>query len=91
MRTPARRLPNGRTRWPQGERPGPVDCVPARVIAKNGATLPSGAEAVVWIAIAAVIPSLCLIIRRTRLESRDEFLNQAEREAEVRKNDPDMK
>ena len=61
------------------------------VSAQAGANLPDGgAEAVVWIAIAAVIVGLYLIIRRTRLKTRDDYLSQAEREAEMRKNDPDM-
>lgn len=61
------------------------------VVAHSEANLPDGtAEAVVWIAIAAVIVGLYLIIRRTRLKSRDDYLNQAEREAEMRENDPDM-
>ena len=61
------------------------------VIAQNDVNLPSGgAEAVVWVAIAAVIIGLYVVIRRTRLKSRDEFLNQADREAEMRRNDPDM-
>lgn len=62
------------------------------VIAQNEVNLPDGgAEAVVWVVIAAVIVGLYLIIRRTRLTSRDEYMDQAEREAEMRKNDPDMK
>ncbi|MGB9357918.1 MAG: hypothetical protein WCC01_05100 [Acidimicrobiia bacterium] len=62
------------------------------VIAQNEVNLPDGgAEAVVWAVIAAVIVGLYLVIRRTRLRSRDEYLDQAEREAEMRKNDPDMK
>jgi hypothetical protein len=61
-------------------------------IAQNQINLPDGgAEAVVWVVIAAVIIGLYLVIRRTRLKSRDAYMNQAEREAEMRKNDPDMK
>ena len=61
-------------------------------VAQDAVSLPdSGAEAVVWAVIAAVIVGLYLVIRRTRLKSRDEYLDQAEREAEMRKNDPDMK
>ena len=62
------------------------------VIAQDQVNLPDGgAEAVVWVVIAAVIVGLYLVIRRTRLTSRDEYLDQAEHEAEMRRNDPDMK
>ena len=58
-------------------------------IAQNEANLPNGgAEAVVWAVIAAVIVGLYFVIRRTRLTSRDEYMNQAEREAEMREIDP---
>jgi len=61
-------------------------------IAQNQVSLPnSGAEAVVWAVIAAVIVGLYFVIRRTRLTSRDEYMNQAEREAEMREIDPDKK
>lgn len=55
------------------------------VIAQSGANVPDGGtEVVVWIAIAAVIVDLYLVIRRTRL-------NQAASEAEMRRHDPDMR
>ena len=61
-------------------------------IAQNQVKLPNGgAEVVVWAVIAVVIVGLYLIIRRTRLKSRDEYMDQAERGAEMRTNDPDMK
>ena len=44
-----------------------------------------------WAVIAAVIVGLYFVIRRTRLTSRDEYMNQAEREAEMREIDPDKK
>ncbi len=61
-------------------------------IAQNQVKLPNGgAEVVVWAVIAVVIVGFYLIIRRTRLKSRDEYMDQAGREAEMHKNDPDMK
>ncbi|MEA3510491.1 MAG: hypothetical protein U9R51_03555 [Actinomycetota bacterium] len=60
--------------------------------ARTGFSLPSGgAETIVWLPVAALIVGLYLVIRRTRIKSREHYLNRAEREAELRKNDPDMK
>lgn len=59
---------------------------------QTGSSLPSsGAEAVVWVLVAALIVGLYLIIRRTRIRSRKHYLNRAERETEMRRSDPDMK
>ena len=60
--------------------------------AQTGFSLPSGgAEAVVWVLVAALIVGLYLVIRRTRIRSRNHYLDRAKREAEMRKNDPDMR
>jgi hypothetical protein len=54
--------------------------------------LPSGgAEAVVWVLVAALIVGLYLVIRRTRIKSRKHYLDRADRETEMRRSDPDMK
>lgn len=59
---------------------------------RTGFSLPTGgAETIVWVLVAALIVGLYLIIRRTRIKSRNHYLNRAEREAEMRKNDPDMR
>ena len=59
---------------------------------QTGFSLPSGgAEAVVWVLVAALIVGLYLVIRRTRMKSRNYYLDQAERESEMRENDPDMR
>lgn len=50
-----------------------------------------GAEAVVWLLVAAVITGLYLVIRRTRIRSRRHYLDRARREEEIRRNDPDMR
>jgi len=60
--------------------------------AQTGFSLPSGgAEAVVWVLVAALIVGLYLVIRRTRIKSRNHYLDQGERESEMRKNDPDLR
>ena len=62
------------------------------VFAQTDSSLPSGgAEAIVWVLVAALIVGLYLIIRRTRIKSRKHYLDRAQRETEMRKNDPDMK
>lgn len=59
---------------------------------QTGFSLPiGGAETIIWVLVAALIVGLYLIIRRTRIKSRNHYLNRAEREAEMRKNDPDMR
>ena len=62
------------------------------LFAQTGAPLPSGgAEAVIWVLVAAVIVGLYLIVRRTRIKSRKHFLDRADRETEMRRSDPDMR
>jgi len=62
------------------------------VFAQTDSPIPSGgAEAVIWVLVAALIVGLYLIIRRTRIKSRKHYLDRAQREAQMRKNDPDMK
>ena len=62
------------------------------VYLQTGSSLPSsGAEAVVWVLVAALIVGLYLVIRRTRIRSRKHYLDRAERETEMRRSDPDMK
>jgi branched-subunit amino acid ABC-type transport system permease component len=51
----------------------------------------SWAEAVVWVAIVAVIVGLYLLLRRTRRASRAFYLDPERREDEMRRDDPDMK
>lgn len=61
-------------------------------LAQTGFSLPdSGAEAVVWVLVAALIVGLYLIIRRTRIKSREHYLNRAKREDQIRRDDPDMR
>ncbi len=62
------------------------------LFAQTGGSLPSGgAEAVVWVLVAALIVGLYLIIRRTRIKSRKHYLDRAYGETEIRRSDPDMK
>lgn len=62
------------------------------VFAQTDSSLPSGAaEAIMWVLVATLIVGLYLIIRRTRIKSRKHYLDRAQRETEMRKNDPDMK
>lgn len=62
------------------------------LFAQTGSSLPSGgAEAVIWVLVAAVIVGLYLVVRRTRIKSRRHYLDRVKREEEVRRNDPDMK
>ncbi|MEN8114312.1 MAG: hypothetical protein ABFS21_07980 [Actinomycetota bacterium] len=62
------------------------------LLAVFGLALPDGgAEAVVSLLVAAVIAGLYFVIRRTRIKSRDHYLDRAQREEEQRRNDPDMK
>ena len=62
------------------------------VFAQTDSPLPSGgADAIMWVLVATLIVGLYLIIRRTRIKSRKHYLNRAQRETEMRKNDPDMK
>ncbi|MCL1693955.1 MAG: hypothetical protein M3096_09740 [Actinomycetia bacterium] len=62
------------------------------LFAQTGFSLPSGgAETVIWLLVAALIVGLYLIIRRTRIKSREHYLDRAEREDQMRRDDPDMK
>jgi len=57
-----------------------------------GSPLPSGfAEVVVWLAVAAVIVGLYLVIRRTRARTQRHYLDREQREQQMRRNDPDMR
>ncbi len=60
--------------------------------ARTGFSLPSGgADTVIWVLVAALIVGLYLIIRRTRIKSRNHYLDRADREADMRRDDPDMR
>ena len=63
------------------------------VLAQSGFSLPEagGGEIVVWLLLAAGIVGLFLVINRTRKRSYKSYMSRAEREAELRRNDPDMK
>ncbi len=62
------------------------------LFAQTGFSLPSGgAETVIWLLVAALIVGLYLIIRRTRIKSREHYLDRTQREDQMRRNDPDMK
>lgn len=62
------------------------------LFAQTGSPLPSGgAEAVIWVLVAAVIVGLYLVVRHTRIKSRRHYLDRVRREEEMRRNDPDMK
>lgn len=62
------------------------------LFAQTGSPLPSGgAEAVIWVLVAAVIVGLYLVVRHTRIKSRRHYLDRARREEAIRRNDPDMK
>jgi hypothetical protein len=60
--------------------------------AQAGFSLPSGgAETVIWLLVAALIVGLYVIIRRTRIKSRNHYLDRAKREEHLRRDDPDMR
>ena len=62
------------------------------LFAQIASTVPSGgAEALVWVLVAALIVGLYLVIRHTRIKSRNHYLDRAKREGDMRRNDPDMK
>ncbi len=62
------------------------------VFAQPGFSLPSGgAETVIWLLVAALIVGLYLIIRRTRIKSREHYLDRTQREDQMRRDDPDMR
>ena len=63
------------------------------VLAQSGFSLPEagGGEVVVWVILAAGIVGLFLVINRTRKRSYQSYMDRAEREAEMKANDPDMK
>lgn len=62
------------------------------LFAQIASPVPSGgAEALVWVLVAALIVGLYLVIRHTRIKSRNHYLDRAKREGDMRRNDPDMK
>ena len=63
------------------------------ILAQTEVNLPtsSGQEIVAWLLMAGGIVGLFLIINRTRKRSYRHYMNRAEREAELKANDPDMK
>jgi len=63
------------------------------VLAQSGFSLPEagGGEIVVWLILAAGIVGLFLIINRTRKRSYRSYMDRAQREADLKANDPDMK
>ena len=66
----------------------------APVLAQStGLNLPDtgGGEIVVWVILAAVIVGLYIVITKTRKRSYREYMSRADREAEAKRNDPDMK
>lgn len=65
----------------------------APFLAQSGFSLPSagGGEIIVWLLLAAGIVGLYLVINRTRKRSYRDYMSRAEREAEMKANDPDMK
>ena len=65
----------------------------APLLAQSGFSLPEagGGEIVVWLLLAAGIIGLFLIVNRTRKRSYQSYMDSAQREAELKANDPDMK
>jgi hypothetical protein len=65
--------------------------MPALFVLIDSPVPSGGAEALVWVLVAALIVGLYLVIRHTRIKSRNHYLDRAKREGDMRKNDPDMK
>ncbi|GMQ97984.1 MAG: hypothetical protein BMS9Abin17_0488 [Acidimicrobiia bacterium] len=63
------------------------------IATESGFNLPStgGGEALLWLLLAGGIIGLYLIISRTRKRSYRDYMSRADREAELKSNDPDMK
>ncbi len=60
---------------------------------ESGFNLPDtgGGETLLWLLLAAGIVGLYFIVSRTRKRSYRRYMSRADREAELRSNDPDMK
>jgi heme exporter protein D len=66
---------------------------PIAFVAQETSTIPeAGSGAIlVWLALGAGIIGLYILINRSRKRSYRDYMSRAEREAEMRANDPDMR
>jgi hypothetical protein len=65
----------------------------ASLLAQETSTIPEagGGAILLWVILAAGIVGLYVLITRTRKRSYQDYMSRAEREAEMKANDPDMK
>ena len=65
----------------------------ASLLAQEASTIPEagGGAILLWVILAAGIVGLYVLITRTRKRSYQDYMSRAEREAEMKANDPDMK
>lgn len=65
----------------------------ASVLAQETSTIPDagGGAILVWLLIAAGIVALYVVISRTRKRSYRDYMSRADREEELKRNDPDMR
>ncbi len=65
----------------------------ASLLAQETSTIPQagGGAIIVWLILAAGIVGLYVLITRSRRRSYSEYMSQADREAEMKANDPDMR
>jgi hypothetical protein len=65
----------------------------ASLLAQETSTIPEagGGAILLWVILAAGIVGLYVLITRTRKRSYRDYMSRAEREAEMKANDPDMK
>lgn len=65
----------------------------ASLLAQETSTIPEagGGAILLWVVLAAGIVGLYVLITRTRKRSYRDYMSRAEREAEMKANDPDMK
>lgn len=65
----------------------------ASLLAQETSTIPQagGGAILVWVLLGAGIVALWVFINRTRKRSYEDYMSRAEREEEMKRNDPDMK
>jgi len=65
----------------------------ASLLAQETSTIPDagGGAILIWLLLGAGIIGLYVVINRTRRRSYREYMSRAEREEELKANDPDMR
>ncbi len=65
----------------------------ASLLAQETSTIPEagGGAILIWLLLGAGIIGLYLVVNRTRRRSYGNYMSRAEREAEMKENDPDMR